>query len=129
MFAAFTAISVAQAEGSKDTKDKTIPPGLLKKYDTNQDGVLDEKEKAALEADKAKMMEKRLEKFDANKDGKIDASEEAAEKAAKEKAKAEMKAKNEAKRLEKWDANKDGKIDASEEAAEKAAKEKKKKTE
>ena len=93
------AFSVAQAEEGKEPKK--VPPGVLKKYDANQDGALDEKEKAAMEADKAKHKAeseaKRLEKFDKNKDGKLDESELAAEKALKqemaEKKKAEMEKK------------------------------------
>jgi hypothetical protein len=93
------AFSIAQAEEGKEAKK--VPPGILKKYDANQDGVLDEKEKAAMEADKAKHKAeweaKRLEKLDKNKDGKLDESELAAEKALKqemaEKKKAEMEKK------------------------------------
>lgn len=120
-------LTVAQAE---DKPEKKIPPGLLKKYDANQDGTLDATEKAAMEADiakkKAAEMSKRLEKFDANKDGKLDESELAAEKAAREEMISKKKAESEAKRLEKFDANKDGKLDEAELAAEKAAKQKKK---
>lgn len=98
--------SVARAEEGKEAKK--VPPGILKKYDANQDGVLDEKEKAALDADKAKHKAeweaKRLEKFDKNKDGKLDESELAAEKALKqemaEKKKAEMEKKKAEKKAE-----------------------------
>lgn len=89
------AFSVAQAEEGKEPKK--VPPGILKKYDANQDGALDEKEKAAMDADKAKKKAegeaKRLEKFDKNKDGKLDESELAAEKAMKQEKKAEMEKK------------------------------------
>jgi membrane protein involved in colicin uptake len=97
------ACSAAQAEEGK--QPKAVPPGVLKKYDANQDGVLDESEKAAMEADKAKkkaeMEAKRLQKFDTNKDGKLDESEIAAEKAAKAEAAAKKKAEMEKKKVEK----------------------------
>ncbi len=120
--------SVAQAEEGGDLKK--IAPGILKKYDANQDGTLDAGEKAAMEADKAKHKAeweaKRLEKLDTNKNGKIDESELAAEKAEMV---AKKKAAMEARRLEKFDANKDGKIDETELAAEAAAKKEHKKPE
>lgn len=100
------AITVSKAE---DTKEKKVPPGILKKYDLNNDGVLDEKEKAAWDADKAQKKAeaeaKRLEKYDANKDGKLDESELAAEKADKA-------AKKEAADKKKADAEKKKKTDA-----------------
>ncbi|MBC8041762.1 MAG: hypothetical protein H7Y06_14560 [Opitutaceae bacterium] len=126
---AICAFSVAQAEEGGESKK--IPPGILKKFDANQDGTLDATEKAAMEADKAKHKAeweaKRLEKLDTNKDGKIDDSEQAAEKAVKEEMMAKKKAAMDAKRLEKFDANKDGKLDEAELAAEVAAKKEMKK--
>lgn len=96
---AVCAVAVSRAE---DKPEKKIPAGVLKKYDTNQDGVLDEKEKAAMEADKAKKKAaeeaKRLEKYDVNKDGKLDESELAAEKAAKKEAAEKKKAEAEKKK-------------------------------
>lgn len=96
-------LSVAQAEEGKEAKK--VPSGALKKYDANQDGVLDEKEKAAMEADKAKHKAeweaKRLEKFDKNKDGKLDESELAAEKALKQEMAEKKKAEMEKKKAEK----------------------------
>ena len=98
---ASSVLLVAKAEDSKNTKEKKVPPAILKKYDANKDGVLDETEKAALEADVAKSKAaaeaKRLAKYDANKDGKLDESELATEKAEKkaaaDKKKAEMEKK------------------------------------
>jgi hypothetical protein len=85
---AICAISVSHADETQGAKESKTPPGLVKKYDVNKDGVLDEQEKAALEADKAKktaaMEAKRLKRFDANKDGTLDESELAAESAAKQ---------------------------------------------
>ncbi|MFA6959762.1 MAG: hypothetical protein WC205_03310 [Opitutaceae bacterium] len=96
---AVCAISTSKADETKDAKK--VPPGILKKYDANNDGVLDEKEKAVMEADKAAKKAateaKRLAKYDANKDGKLDEAELAAEKADKkaaaDKKKAEMEKK------------------------------------
>lgn len=57
---------------------------MLQKYDANQDGTLDAKEKDALRADfKAKrqqMHAKRIAQFDTNKDGKLDDAERTAAK-------------------------------------------------
>jgi Ca2+-binding EF-hand superfamily protein len=84
---AVCAITVTQAE---ETKGKKVPPSVLKKFDINNDGVLDASENAAWQADKAKqkaaMEAKRMAKYDANKDGVLDESELAAEKAAKQEA-------------------------------------------
>jgi len=79
---ALGAVSVSWAEKPEGTKEKATPAGVLKKYDANQDGKLDDTEKAAMEADKAKQKAaaeaKVLAKYDANKDGKLDDSEKAA---------------------------------------------------
>ncbi len=67
--------------------EKPIPAGVLKKFDKDGDGKLDDAEmaawKAAREAEKKAMMEK----YDTNKDGKLDESEKAAMKADKDKEK------------------------------------------
>jgi Ca2+-binding EF-hand superfamily protein len=127
-FAAVCTVFAVHPEDNKDPKEKKIHPGLLKKYDANQDGKLDETEKAAMDADMAKRKAaeeaSRLKKFDTNKDGKIDETEAAAEKAAKEEMKAKHKAEMEAKLLEKYDTNKDGKLDEAEMAAKKEGKKK-----
>ncbi|CAM2907200.1 EF-hand domain-containing protein [Rariglobus hedericola] len=85
---ALCAVSVSRAE---EPTEKKVPDSVLKKYDANNDGKLDESEKAVMEAAKAKKKAeaeaKRLEKFDTNKDGKLDESEIAAEKKAKKDAK------------------------------------------
>ena len=131
-----------------ETKEQKIPPGQLKKYDLNHDGVLDESEKAAWLAGKKGLAEKQGKQAEeevkkADKEAKK--TEEDVKKTEKDlpktdetkkteaeakKAKAEAKkAAAEAKRLEKFDANKDGKLDESELAAEAEAKAKKKKAE
>jgi hypothetical protein len=62
---------------------------LLKKYDANADGQLDESEKAAIAADRASAREKRkLKKYDTNHDGQLDEAETAAMKAGSHKKKA-----------------------------------------
>ena len=81
---------------AEDKPKSDIPPGMLKKYDKNHDGVLDDAEKAVMAADKAAHQEKikamhaeMLAKYDTNKDGKLDDTE----KAAARKAMGECKAK------------------------------------
>jgi len=89
---ALTAVSFAD-DPKPETKDKGPSKADLKKYDANNDGQLDDAEKAAMKADKNAKREAdkkaRLEKYDTNKDGKVDKTEAEAEKADKEKAKAE----------------------------------------
>lgn len=61
MGAMFT-VSPARADdkpAAKPKHEKKIGPRILKKYDKNHDGVLDDEEKAAWEADKAKAREAR----------------------------------------------------------------------
>ncbi len=102
---AVCAITVSRADETKAPKEKKVSAAVLKKYDLNKDGVLDETEKAAWLADKesksAGAMAKRLEKYDANKDGKLDESELAAEKAAKKEIADQKKAAAEKKKAEK----------------------------
>ncbi len=89
---------------AKDEADKERKPSkeMMKKYDANQDGMLDDAEKAAMKADadaKAKEMRAaNLAKYDVNKDGKLDDAEKAAMKADKEVAKDTKKAEREAKK-------------------------------
>jgi hypothetical protein len=59
-------------------KEKPVPAAVLKKYDKNKDGKLDDQEKAAWKADQKKQREEQLKKYDKNKDGKLDAEEKAA---------------------------------------------------
>jgi Ca2+-binding EF-hand superfamily protein len=75
------AVGVASAQGSDEGGRADRKAEMLKKFDTNGDGVLDASEKQAMrvamkekrEARKAEM----LAKYDTNKDGKLDASERA----------------------------------------------------
>jgi len=88
---------------------RTPSPEMLKEYDTDKDGKLNDEERAEMMKKMRAQMEARqkamLEKYDANKDGKLD---EAETKAAREGQQKEM--------LEKYDANKDGKLDDEERA-------------
>ena len=77
-------------------KAETPPPSVLKKYDKNQNGVLDEKERGKWEADKAARREKdraeraaMLERYDANKDGKLSEEEKVSAKMERERERSE----------------------------------------
>jgi hypothetical protein len=118
--------------------EEKTPPSVLKKYDANKDGLLDETEKAAWQADKEKQRAARearraedLARYDADKDGKLEKDERAVMKAEDEKARADRKAAQEAKKAEKaaaieakklakYDKNQNGKLDEDELAARKA---------
>lgn len=74
-----------------------VPPSVLKKYDRNKNGALDEAEHAKWQEDLAKRREKyqqeraaMLEKFDTDKDGKLSADEAAAAKIEMNKARTEQ---------------------------------------
>lgn len=79
------ASSALRAEGTEKKADKPIPPGVLKKYDKDGDGKLNDAEMAAWKAAKESEHKAMLEKYDTNKDGKLDDAEKAAMKADKEK--------------------------------------------
>lgn len=102
---ALGAVTASRAEKPEGAKEKGPSAALLKKYDANQDGKLDETEKAALEADLAKKKAaeeaKVLAKYDANKDGKLDDSEKAAMEADKKAAAEKRKEAMEKKKAEK----------------------------
>lgn len=70
-----------------EKQEKKPSKKVLQKYDANHDGVLDDAEKAAWQADvakeKAAKRQKELEQLDTNKDGKIDKAERAAGKETK----------------------------------------------
>jgi septal ring factor EnvC (AmiA/AmiB activator) len=73
--------SQLQAESSANAE---VPKSVLKRYDKNKDGQLDEKETAKWQADLAKRREKAqaarqalLERYDINKDGKLSEEEKA----------------------------------------------------
>ena len=80
MVAGITLFTLAsQAEGEGDTLNKTRDvrrAEILKKFDKNGDGQLDETEKAAArEETRKKREEERLKKYDKNGDGKLDDAE------------------------------------------------------
>jgi Ca2+-binding EF-hand superfamily protein len=66
-------VAAAQGSGGGDRG------AIMKKYDTNGDGVLSDAEKAQMRADfqakRAAMKQKMLQKYDLNHDGKLDAAE------------------------------------------------------
>lgn len=70
---------------TKPDAEKPVPPSVLREFDKNKDGVLDEQERAKWETKNAVRREKyakeraeMLEKFDADKNGKISEEERAA---------------------------------------------------
>ncbi|MCU0791436.1 MAG: hypothetical protein MUE42_00975 [Opitutaceae bacterium] len=81
-------VSTASLRAETEQKAKPdVPPSVLRTYDKNKDGALDEKERAKWQADLAKRRDKyqqeraaMLERYDANKDGKLSADEAAAAK-------------------------------------------------
>ena len=89
---------------------------LLKRFDKNGDGKLDDTEKAAAKAEmqkhgserKGKMRERALELYDKNGDGKLDETERAA-------AMADIKSRPRV--IKRFDKDGDGKLNAEEEAA------------
>lgn len=66
--------AVAKAEDAADGKKKKLEELILKKYDKNGNGKLDEDERAAMKKDR----EEELKKYDKNGDGKLDETEKAA---------------------------------------------------
>lgn len=90
--ALFALASFARAEGVEKT-EKPVPPGVLKKYDKDGDGKLNDEEKAAWKADREAKHKADLEKYDTNKDGKLSPEEKAAMKADIEKQKEKKKEK------------------------------------
>jgi hypothetical protein len=100
---AFAFTTVLAQEG-EEKKPRGPSKADLKKYDTNQDGVLDEAESAAMKADKdakkAADKQARLDKYDTNKDGKISKEEKAVEDADKAAAKEMKKARDEEKKAD-----------------------------
>jgi len=70
-----------KAEGKDGCKGGNIPAEIIKKFDKDGDGKLNDEEKAAMkaahDAKKAEFEKKMLEKFDADKDGKLNDAEKA----------------------------------------------------
>jgi colicin import membrane protein len=142
--AALSGLSLVPLSLRASEEDDPISAAVLKKYDANHDGVLDEVEKAAWQADRQKQQAARearraedLARYDANRDGKINPDERAAmqadegkaraeKKAAQEARKTEKAAQAEAKKLAKYDKNHNGKLDDEELAAMKADEDKRK---
>lgn len=97
------------AGGGRPSAQRKMPAEMIKQFDKDGDGKLNDDETKAMRADMTAKREARqkanLEKYDANKDGKLD---EAEMKTMRETQQKEM--------LEKYDTNKDGKIDEAERA-------------
>jgi hypothetical protein len=98
-------------EGQRERRpNRQMPPEVLKEFDKDGDGKLNEEEaKAAREARQAKAEEARkkmLEKYDTDKDGKLSDEE-------RKTMRTELEAKRKA-LLEKYDANKNNRLDPEE---------------
>jgi hypothetical protein len=65
--------------------EKPVPAGVLKRFDKDGDGKLNDEEAAAWKAARDAEKKAMLEKYDADKNGKIDDAEKAAMKADREK--------------------------------------------
>jgi hypothetical protein len=128
----FLLASVGALRGEdKPSPAETVPPSVLKRYDKNKDGALDEKERGKWEADKAARREKdrvqraeMLEKFDTNKDGRLSEEERAAAKLAMERVRTEQEGEKMKERAAK--AEQEAKDAAAKEAEKSKAKEKEK---
>ncbi len=98
LLAALFLVSTAALRAEVEQKPKSdVPPSVLRTYDKNKDGALDEKEHAKWQADlaerRAKYAKQRaemLEKYDADKNGKLSAEEAAAAKIEMNKARTEQ---------------------------------------
>ena len=108
--------------------DGGVSPAVLKRFDRNRDGVLDEGERAAWQADRDRQRAARetrraaeLTRYDANHDGKLDRSERDARRADAGKGRqvraAEVAAAAEARKLARYDRNRNGVLDEDELAA------------
>jgi hypothetical protein len=104
-----------------------VPPSVLKRYDRNKNGVLDEAERAKWAADLAARREKAqaeraamLEKYDTNKDGKLSEEEGVAFKLERERERSEQEAERLKVRAAKLKAEREAK-ERAEQAAEKEA--------
>lgn len=101
-------------KGVKPREDK-----LLRVYDGNDDGKLDERERAEIQADRQARRAHRLQRFDADHDGTLSGPERAVAKEAKRQHRLE----NKKEKLARFDGNKDGKLDKAERAAARRARE------
>lgn len=97
-------------KGERRGGGRQLPPQLLKEFDKDGDGKLNEEEgkaaREALQARRAEAEKKRLEKYDTDKDGKLSDDERKA-------MRADLEAKHKA-LVEKYDADKDGKLSPTE---------------
>lgn len=77
-------LSAARGEDAAKSEAAEVPPSVLKRFDRNKNGALDEPERAKWEAEKNERREKyraeraaMLEKYDADRDGRISEAEKA----------------------------------------------------
>jgi hypothetical protein len=98
----------ADALGAEEAAGADVPPSVLKRYDKNKDGTLDEAERAAWEAAKAARREKArsvreelIEKYDADRDGRLSEEEHATARLEREKEKSAQMAEKMKERAEK----------------------------
>ena len=101
-------------KGGKGKCDRELPAHVIKKFDKDGDGKLNEEERKAAREARQKMIkvnrEKMLERFDADKDGKLSEYERNTRMETLQKERKERRAAI----LEKFDANDNGKIDEDE---------------
>lgn len=90
-----------------ERKGPPIPPEVVKEFDKDGDGKLNEEERKAAREAREKQM---LEKYDADKDGKLSDEE-------RKTAREAMRAEHEKKMLEKYDKDGDGKLSEEERKA------------
>ncbi|MDZ4815272.1 MAG: hypothetical protein SGI71_03290 [Verrucomicrobiota bacterium] len=108
------------AESKAEGSDNKRQDYMLKRFDKNGDGTLDDTEKTAADKFRAEKRKQLLGKFDKDGDGKLNDSEKAAFQQHRNERKAE--------KLAKFDANKDGKLDKEERATAKASRKAEKKS-
>ena len=124
LIAAAMALPLGSLSGA-ERGEPAVTASVLKQFDANHDGALDDAERAAWQADrekrKAALAARRaadLARYDSDHDGKLDRKERAARKAdadkAKETRKAELAAVAEARNLLRYDRNRNGVLDPEE---------------
>lgn len=126
--AAFFVMTPSLRAQAQEKEKAEVPPSVLKRYDKNKNGALEEAEIAKWESDKAAAREKRkaereamLAKYDLNKDGKLSAEERAEAKIAMQEDNSERDAARMKERAEKVKAEKAAAAAAAAGGAEKPA--------
>ncbi len=111
LFAALAINTISVQADDRSSRSSTLPK-FLQRFDTNEDGTIDEEERQAIRELRAKMSEERRNSIDTDDDGKISKAEIKAARTA-------LREKIDARRLEKFHeiAGEDGLISAEEYAA------------